>query len=148
LSSGLSLTLAKIGEIQEVPRQALCDDSHMPRTALVVDDHQSFRRFARRLLEAAGFAVLDEAADGAGAIEAARRLRPDVVLLDVLLPDANGLEVAELLSAESSGPLIVLTSSRSATEFGSSLARSSAHGFIAKSDLTAASVTALVGEPA
>jgi CheY-like chemotaxis protein len=148
LSSGLSLRLRKIGEIQEVSEKGLCDDSHMSRTVLVVDDHRSFRRFARRLLESAGFRVLDEAEDAASAVEAVRRLRPDVVLLDVLLPDSTGFEVAELLSAEPSRPLVVLTSSRRAGEFSRSLARSSARGFITKSELTPAALAALVGEAA
>jgi DNA-binding NarL/FixJ family response regulator len=113
-------------------------------TVLVVDDHPSFRRFARRLLEAAGFTVVDEAEDGASALAAARALRPDVVLLDVLLPDASGIELAELLAAEPPAPLVVLTSSRSAADLEPSLGRSSARGFIAKRDLTAASFAALV----
>jgi CheY-like chemotaxis protein len=120
----------------------------MRRTVLVVDDHESFRRFARKLLESAGFTVLDEAADGASAVEAVRRLRPEVVLLDVLLPDTTGFDVAERLSAEPSRPVVVLTSSRSAGEFTAALARSSARGFITKSDLTPAALTALVGEAA
>ena len=113
-------------------------------TVLVVDDHSSFRRFARRLLESAGFAVVDEASDGASALEAVRALRPDVVLLDVLLPDTTGFELAETLSVGSTCPTVVLTSSRSAADFGASLAHSSARGFIAKRDLTAAAFAALV----
>jgi DNA-binding NarL/FixJ family response regulator len=115
-------------------------------TVLVVDDHPSFRRFARRLLQAAGFSVVGEAADGASAVEAVRLLRPDVVLLDVLLPDTTGFELAELLSSDPAAPIVVLTSSRSASELNGSLARSSARGFIAKSDLTAAALAALVGD--
>ena len=118
----------------------------MAASVLVVDDHPGFRRFACRLLRAAGFSVVDEAGDGASALAAARRLRPDVVLLDVLLPDATGFEVAEELAAEPDPPAVVLTSSRSRADLDPSLARSSARGFIAKSDLTAAAVTALVGE--
>jgi CheY-like chemotaxis protein len=113
-------------------------------TVLVVDDHPSFRRFARRLLESAGFAVVDEAADGASALAAVRALQPDVVLLDVLLPDTTGFELAETFSVDPSGPVVVLTSSRSAADFASSLADSSARGFIAKRDLTAAAFTAVV----
>jgi DNA-binding NarL/FixJ family response regulator len=116
----------------------------MRRTVLVVDDHPSFRRFAGRLLQAAGFSVVDEAGDGASALAAARRLRPDVVLLDVLLPDTTGFDIAEQLSADPEGPLVVLTSSRSADDFGTSVARSSARGFISKKDLTASAVVALV----
>jgi CheY-like chemotaxis protein len=114
-------------------------------TVLVVDDHPSFRRFARRLLEAAGFTVVDEAGDGAAALAAVRTLRPDVVLLDVLLPDTTGTELAEVLASEPAAPLVVLTSSRSAADLEPSLARSSARGFIAKRDLTVASFAALVG---
>jgi CheY-like chemotaxis protein len=114
-------------------------------TVLVVDDHQSFRRLARRLLETGGFTVVDEAGDGASALAAVRALRPEVVLLDVLLPDTTGIELAEVLASEPPAPLVVLTSSRSAADFEPSLARSSARGFIAKRDLTAASFAALVG---
>jgi CheY-like chemotaxis protein len=117
-------------------------------TALVVDDHPSFRRFARRLLESAGFSVVDEAEDGASALAAVRRLRPDVVLLDVLLPDANGVELAERLCGEPEAPLVVLTSSRSASDLGGAVAGSRAAGFIAKRDLTAAALGALVGRSA
>lgn len=119
----------------------------MATTALVVDDHPSFRRFACRLLEAGGFDVVGAVADGASVLPAVRKARPDVVLLDVLLPDESGLEVAEQLAAEPNGPVVVLTSSRSAADFGDALARSSARGFIGKRDLTASALSALVGEP-
>jgi DNA-binding NarL/FixJ family response regulator len=111
---------------------------------LIVDDHPSFRRFARRLLQAAGCSVVDEAEDGASARAAVRALRPDVVLLDVLLPDTTGFELAELLAADPAGPVVVLTSSRSASDYRAALARSSARAFIAKSELTVARLAALV----
>jgi CheY-like chemotaxis protein len=114
-------------------------------TALVVDDHPSFRHFARRLLEAGGFDVVGEAEDGASAIARARDTRPDVVLLDVLLPDCSGFEVADQLAAEPGRPIVVLTSSRSASDLGPSLERTSAHVFISKRELTADALTALVG---
>jgi CheY-like chemotaxis protein len=111
---------------------------------LVVDDHASFRRFAGRLLRAAGFVVVDEAADGASALAAVRVLRPDVVLLDVLLPDTTGFELAELLAADPAPPVVVLTSSRSASDYRAALERSSARTFIAKRDLTVTALAALV----
>jgi DNA-binding NarL/FixJ family response regulator len=117
----------------------------MPASVLIVDDHPSFRRFARRLLQAAGFDVVDEAEDGASALAATARLRPDLVLLDVLLPDMTGFEVADALAAHGNGPLVVLTSSRSAADLNGALARSGVRGFITKSDLTAAAFAALVG---
>ena len=76
----------------------------MPTTALIVDDHPSFRRFAQKLLEAAGFLVVGDAEDGASALAAVRELRPDVVLLDVLLPDTTGFAVAKELAATSDRP--------------------------------------------
>jgi DNA-binding NarL/FixJ family response regulator len=123
----------------------VCHHLGVAATVLVVDDHPGFRSFARRLLETAGFAVVDEAEDGASALRAVRALRPDVVLLDVLLPDTTGFELAQTLSVEPAGPLVVLTSSRNAADFDLSLSRSSARGFIAKRDLTAAAFAALVG---
>jgi CheY-like chemotaxis protein len=115
-------------------------------SVLVVDDHAGFRRFARRLLEAAGFAVVDEAWDGASALAAVRASRPDVVLLDVLLSDTTGFDVAEALASSPERPTVVLISSRSAADYEHSLARTSARGFIAKRDLTAAAFAALVGD--
>jgi CheY-like chemotaxis protein len=138
------VTWRKIPGIREVFARDVCDDLHVASTVLVVDDHPSFRRFARRLLESAGFAVVDEAEDGASAIDAVRAHGPDVVLLDVLLPDTTGFEVAEALASDPAGPVVVLTSSRSASDFERSLERSSARGFIAKRDLTAAAFTALL----
>jgi DNA-binding NarL/FixJ family response regulator len=117
-------------------------------TALIVDDHQSFRRFAKRLLEAAGYAVVGEAEDGASAISAARTLQPDLVLLDVLLPDMTGFAVAKELADQPERPLVVLTSSRSASDLGSLVRSEDAKGFISKRDLTAAALAALVGEAA
>src|SRR4249920_1240423 len=69
------------------PRARRCDHPHMAWTVLIVDDHPGFRGFARRLLEADGFTVVGEAGDGGSAVEAAARLRPALVLLDVMLPD-------------------------------------------------------------
>jgi CheY-like chemotaxis protein len=148
VSSGLSLSWRKIREIQEVSPRDVCDDLPVAATVLVVDDHPSFRRFAGRLLQAAGFSVVDEAVDGASALAAVRRHRPDVVLLDVLLPDTTGFELADVLAADPCGPVVVLTSSRSASDFGGALARSSARGFIAKSDLTVAAFAAVIGDAA
>jgi CheY-like chemotaxis protein len=116
----------------------------MAGTALVVDDHPSFRRLARKLLETAGYLVVDEAGDGAAALASVRVFRPDIVLLDVLLPDTTGFELAETLMSDPAAPVVVLTSSRSESDFESSIARTSARGFISKRDLTEARLTALL----
>jgi CheY-like chemotaxis protein len=120
----------------------------VPTTALIVDDHPSFRRLARKLLESAGYVVVGDADDGASGLAAVRALRPDVVLLDVLLPDMTGFEVAKELTAHPERPLVVLTSSRSASDLGSLVRTEHAKGFISKRDLTAAALAALVGEAA
>src|SRR5438067_9543039 len=96
----------------------LCDDGRMARTVLIVDDHPSFRATARALLEAEGFDVVGEAADGATGVMAARELQPEVVLLDVQLPDTDGFAVASALTANGDGPSVVLTSSRDVSDYG------------------------------
>jgi DNA-binding NarL/FixJ family response regulator len=114
------------------------------RTILIVDDHPSFRWMARALLEAEGFEVVGEAADGASAIETAKALHPDVILVDVQLPDIDGFEVAAALTNNGSAPAIVMTSSRDACDFGSLVERSGARGFIPKAELSAEAVSALL----
>jgi len=145
VSSGLSRSRPKIGEIQEVRARDVCNDLLVSATVLVVDDHPSFRRLARRLLQSAGFSVVGEAGDGASALAVARELRPDLVLLDVLLPDATGFEVAEALATDPGGPVVVLTSSRSASDFGAAIARSPARAFVAKRDLNGPALLAVLG---
>jgi DNA-binding NarL/FixJ family response regulator len=111
-------------------------------TILIVDDHPSFRRCARALLEADGFAVVGEAEDGEGALSEIDRLRPDVVLLDVQLPDMDGFAVMEHLGAER--PQVVLVSSREAADYNGLIRASGARGFIAKAELTGAAVRFLL----
>ncbi len=119
----------------------------MPQTVLIVDDHAGFRGFARRLLEACGFEIVGEAGDGASALAAVDALRPQVVLLDVMLPDTDGFEVAERIAESGAGTLVVLTSSREASDFGTRLDRSHVSGFIHKDDLSGAALASLAGAP-
>jgi DNA-binding NarL/FixJ family response regulator len=116
----------------------------VPVTVLIVDDHPTFRRFARRLLEEAGFEVVGEAEDGAAAIEAARDLGPKAVLLDVVLPDRSGLEIAAELAAAHGSPAVVLTSSRSAEDLGAALDEAPKSGFIPKSAFSGQAFAELV----
>src|SRR5437879_5125444 len=90
----------------------------MTSTVVVVDDHPGFRRFARALLEADGFTVIGEASDGTSGLDATERLRPDVLLLDVQLPDIDGFEVTRILFSRQSAPPVVLISSREAADYG------------------------------
>ena len=116
----------------------------MDRTILIVDDHAAFRRAARALLQAEGVAVVGEAADGAHALTEAARLTPEVVLLDIHLPDLDGFEVAERLAALPAAPAIILISSRDASEFGDRIASASVCGFINKSRLSMAAILSLL----
>lgn len=116
----------------------------MAPTVLIVDDHPSFRATARVLLEAEGFDVVGEAEDGASAVSEAARLRPEVVLLDVQLPDTDGFRVAETLRNCGSGPAVVLVSSRDSADYGPLIARSGARGFVPKAELTGARVSELL----
>src|SRR5207253_614515 len=108
----------------------------MRPTVLMVDDHDGFRARARVMLEDAGFDVVGEAADAAAGIAAAERLRPDVVLLDIGLPDEDGFAVASRLRDDGTAARIVLISGRQAEDYGGRVERSAADGFIAKLDLT------------
>ena len=112
---------------------------------LIVDDHQAFRESVSALLEAEGFAVVGAAADGAGAIAEAQRLRPDIVLLDIQLPDIDGFAVAERLSGAPHPPTVVFVSSRDAAAYGPRLEAATARGFIAKRELSGQALAALVG---
>jgi DNA-binding NarL/FixJ family response regulator len=117
----------------------------MARTVLIVDDHAPFRAVARALLQLEGFEVVGEAADALSAIDAVGRLRPNVVVLDIQLPDLDGFEVARRPAQAGDPPVIVLVSSRDSSAYRRRLADSPARGFIPKSDLSGAVVAAPVG---
>lgn len=115
---------------------AAADKEFMSPTLLIVDDHGAFRSTARALLECDGWAVVGEAADGTSGLTAARDLNPDVVLLDVRLPDIDGFAVAERLTAGGGGPVVVVTSSSDDPLYADRARRNGARGFIAKHDLS------------
>jgi DNA-binding NarL/FixJ family response regulator len=112
-----------------------------------VDDHATFRQMAARLLATAGYDVVGEAEDAASALEAAARLRPDIVLLDVLLPDRSGVEVAAILRRQQPATTVVLTSSRSKSDFGPTFKWPNGCQFLPKHQLTAPVLAALLGRP-
>jgi DNA-binding NarL/FixJ family response regulator len=113
-------------------------------TVLIVDDHSDFRESARALLEFDGFDVVGEAADGKEALIEAERLRPEVVLLDIQLPDEDGFAVAQRLAACVGAPAVVLISSREAAAYGPRLDATPARGFIAKRRLSGEALAAML----
>ena len=118
----------------------------MRRSVVIVDDHDAFRQSARALLELDGFEVVGEAEDGAGALAVVAETRPDVVLLDVALPDLSGFDVAERLAGGRSK--VVLVSSRDRGDLGPRLKRCGAAGFIAKDELSGETLGAVLSEAA
>jgi DNA-binding NarL/FixJ family response regulator len=115
---------------------------HVGSTVLIVDDQPEFRLLARDLLEAEGFVVVGEAGDARAAVNAARDLRPDVVLLDVRLPDGSGVDVARTISAWAAPPSVVLTSTADYTQAARNCG---AVGFILKSRLSGAELRTAIG---
>jgi DNA-binding NarL/FixJ family response regulator len=125
-------------------RAWITDNPGMKRTVLIVDDHAGFRASARRVLEAGGYSVIAEAADGSSGVTAAAESRPDLALVDVQLPDFDGFEVTRRLQESGEAPDIVLISSHDLADFGSLVESSGARGFVSKSDLSAAALEALL----
>jgi DNA-binding NarL/FixJ family response regulator len=113
-------------------------------TVLIVDDHDDFRESAGALLEAEGFDVVGSVAEGALVPEAVERLQPELVLLDIQLADMDGFAVAERLAAAEVPPRVVLISSRDASAYGTRLDSAAAVGFLAKRELSGASLAALL----
>jgi len=114
------------------------------RTVLIVDDHPGFRSVARMLLESDGWDVVGEADGVAAALAAARALHPDVLLVDVNLPDGDGFAVAEALRSDPAAPRVVLTSSRDDAGYAGLARGSGAQGFIPKAQLSCGAIDALI----
>jgi DNA-binding NarL/FixJ family response regulator len=118
--------------------------NHM-HTILIVDDNAGFRVQARAILEADGFEVIGESPDGASGLADARRLNPQLILLDIGLPDVEGFQVAQELAAGGAPPpFVVLTSSREASAYGPRLTATRTLGFVAKDELSGAAIRSLL----
>jgi two-component system nitrate/nitrite response regulator NarL len=113
-------------------------------TVLIVDDHDGFRHAATSLLDAEGFDVVGTAAGGRDALAEVARLHPQIVLVDIQLPDLDGFAVAERLARDPQPPAVVLISSHDAETYGSRIADAPARGFLAKRDLSGAAIASLV----
>ena len=123
-------------------------DNGRVRSLLIVDDHEAFRTFASMLLGADGFEVSGEASDGESALEAVSEQHPDVVLLDVQLPGMDGFEIAARLAAIDIPPAVVMTSTRSAADYGHRLKEAPIMGFVPKQDLSAEALKAVLAQGA
>jgi DNA-binding NarL/FixJ family response regulator len=128
----------------KLEHRELLEGLRTARRVLVVDDHASFRRCASTLLRSEGFEVVGEAEDGRSAVALASELEPELVLLDVQLPDIDGFEVASRLLARDPGLAIVLVSSRGPDDYGSRIEASGARGFISKADLSGTTLERLL----
>ena len=116
-------------------------------SVMIIDDHHGFVDTVRRLLAADGFDVVGEAFDGATGVALVEQVRPDVVLLDVQLPDIDGFEVARQLETLDPAPTVVMTSTRDADDYGVHLDHAPVRGFIGKGELSAARLTEVVSQP-
>jgi DNA-binding NarL/FixJ family response regulator len=115
----------------------------------IVDDHAPFRSIAGQILTANGFVVVGEAADGAAALRVCHELHPDIVMLDVQLPDLDGFAVAAPLAAGVAPPAVVLVSSRSRADYGFRIVECRARGYLAKAELSGRELRRLLSpEPA
>ena len=149
---GKTLTLTPVGSWPcdepgpvDPPPVDLGEEGAMTPTLVIIDDHAGFRAFARALLEAEGYDVVGEAADGSSGAELVCRLLPDVVLLDVVLPDVDGFAVSERIADKAPRCAVVLTSTRSRSSYGARVAASPARGFVAKSELSGSALGRLTG---
>jgi DNA-binding NarL/FixJ family response regulator len=113
-------------------------------TILIVDDHAAFRLEARQLLEAEGFTVIGEAADGEAALSLVRHKRPDILLLDIGLPDIDGFEVANRLADLHLPVSVILTSSRDESIYEARIGDATSLGFLRKDQLSGDAIRALM----
>jgi DNA-binding NarL/FixJ family response regulator len=111
---------------------------------VIVDDDPSFLATVRLLLETEGFVVVGEALNGLDGVAAVRELDPDIVLVDVTLPDIDGFQVVERLADGGHAAPVVLTSIRSAADFGDLVETSPAHAFITKAELSGEALAAIL----
>jgi len=125
-----------------------CDDTHsVSPTVLIIDDHAAFRVGVRELLAVDGYQVIGEASDGRRGIEAAAALQPEVVLLDVRLPDMDGFAVAGELAARVGNAAVVITSSSDDPLYPARALDSGARGFVAKHDVSGPTLDRLLAAP-
>jgi CheY-like chemotaxis protein len=110
---------------------------------LIVDDSPHFLTAARGVLEQDGITVAGVASTSAEAIQLARELRPDGILVDIDLGEESGLDLAREFASSEAGP-VILISAYPESELADLIAASPAVGFVSKSELSASAVSSLV----
>jgi two-component system nitrate/nitrite response regulator NarL len=111
---------------------------------LLVDDNEDFLASASRLLESQGLEVVGTASSGDQAIELAKTLRPDVVLVDVELGEEDGVELSTRLQSGRRGPKVILISAYDQEEIAELVAPTRGVRFLPKSSLSAARIAELL----
>lgn len=114
-------------------------------TLVVVDDHAGFRQVVRTMMTAAGWQVIGEASTGGAVLEMVMRLAPDLVLLDVVLPDMDGFAVAERLTAAGCASAVVLISGHDRGDFEGRVRAAPVRGFLAKEMISGQALAQLLG---
>jgi DNA-binding NarL/FixJ family response regulator len=114
-------------------------------SVLIIDDDVSFRRLAERMLAEAGLNVIGQADTAAAGMSAARAVKPDAILLDVMLPDGDGVSLAREFASLPWGPRVLLTSSSPDVAGREDVDGSGAIGFVPKSELPGAPLERLLG---
>lgn len=116
----------------------------MTHRLLIVDDHAGFRDLAGPLLQGVGFELVGAVATGGEALTLLADCRPDVLLLDVQLPDTTGFEVCRAVLRIQPDVRVVLCSIHPASDFGPEVTSCGAKGFLAKSQLSGAALLAFL----
>jgi DNA-binding NarL/FixJ family response regulator len=117
----------------------------MDRSILVVDDDAAFRELATRILAAAGLNVVGQADSAGAGMSAAKAIEPDAILLDVMLPDGDGVALAREFASLPWSPRVLLTSSSADAAAPEEIDRSGAVGFVPKNELPGAPLERLLG---
>jgi len=114
----------------------------VPVRVLIVDDHAVFRARLQDLLTVESFEVIGAAGTAADGLALTEDLRPDVVLLDVMLPDVPGFDV--VVDMQQAGAAVVLISSRDRRDYGSRVADCGADGFLGKAEISGPAIRAVL----
>lgn len=123
-----------------------CDPGLVQLRCLIVDDNAPFIEMARVILEREGMMVAGTASSIAEALRKADELRPDVVLIDIMLGDENGLDLASRLAGngmdgnDADGMAVIMTSTWAGADYADLVADSPAAGFLPKTELSAAAI--------